>query len=99
MVPAKAALHVELHIVPRGTIQMKHGTRDPHGPPLRITLEEMGHKQPKTPVTTDNSTAHGLIHQLLIPKASKSMDMRCHWLKCRVTMAPLLKCSSFLFPS
>ena len=26
--------------------------------PLLITLEEMGHKQPKTPVTTDNSTAH-----------------------------------------
>ena len=35
--------------------------------PLCITLEEMEHKQPKTPVTTDNSTAHGLIHQLLIP--------------------------------
>ena len=52
--------------------------------PLRITLEEMGHKQPKTPVTTDNSTAHGLIYQLMIPKASKSMDMRFHWLKCRV---------------
>ena len=51
---------------------------------LRITLEEMGHKQPKTPVTTDNSTAHGLIHQLLIPKASKSTDMHFHWLKCRV---------------
>ena len=32
MVPAKAALHVELHIVPRGTIQTKHGTREPHGP-------------------------------------------------------------------
>ena len=44
----------------------------------------MGHKQPKSSVTTDNSTAHGLIHQLLIPKASKSMDMRFHWLKCRV---------------
>ena len=29
--------------------------------PLRVTLEEMGHRQPKTPVTTDNSTAHGLI--------------------------------------
>ena len=52
--------------------------------PLCITLEEMGHKQPKTPVTTNNSTAHGLIHQLLIPKASKSMDMGFHWLKCRL---------------
>ena len=32
MVPAKAALHVELHIVPRGIIQTKHGTREPHRP-------------------------------------------------------------------
>ena len=32
MVPAKAALHVELHIVPHGTIQTKHGTREPHRP-------------------------------------------------------------------
>ena len=52
--------------------------------PLCITLEEMGHRQPNTPVTTNNSTAYGLIHQLLIPKASKSMDVRFHWLKCRV---------------
>ena len=32
MVPAKVALYVELHIVPRGTIQTEHGTREPHGP-------------------------------------------------------------------
>ena len=32
MVPANAALHVELHIVPRGTIQTKHRTQEPHGP-------------------------------------------------------------------
>ena len=52
--------------------------------PLRVTLEEMGHRQPKTPFTTDNSTAHGLIQSTMIPKASKSMDMRFHWLKCRM---------------
>ena len=52
--------------------------------PLRVTLEEMGHRQPKTPVTTDNSTVHGLIQSTMILKASKSMDMRFHWLKCRM---------------
>eukprot|EP00957_Ditylum_brightwellii_P096198 7328406-Ditylum_brightwellii.AAC.1 len=28
--------------------------------PLRVTLEEMGHKQPATTIVTDNNTAHGL---------------------------------------
>eukprot|EP00804_Cyclotella_cryptica_P000197 CCRYP_016181-RA/>CCRYP_016181-RA protein AED:0.36 eAED:0.35 QI:0/0/0/1/0/0/2/0/414 len=51
---------------------------------LRVTLEEMGHPQPgPTPVTTDNSTAVGLRLKTMIPKASKSMDMRFQWLKCR----------------
>ena len=44
--------------------------------PLRITLEEMGHPQPQTPVTVDNSTAHGLTQGTMIPKKSKAMDMR-----------------------
>jgi len=51
--------------------------------PLRVALEEMGHPQPKTPITTDNSTAHGLIHNRMTPKASKSNDMRHHWLRSR----------------
>ena len=51
--------------------------------PLRITLEEMGHRQPPTPVTIDNSTAHGLTEGSMIPKRSKAMDMRFHWLRCR----------------
>jgi hypothetical protein len=51
--------------------------------PLRTTLEEMGHPQPgPTPVTTDNSTAVGLTLNTMVPKASKSMDMRLQWLKC-----------------
>ena len=32
--------------------------------PLRVSLEEMGHEQPKTSVTTDNTTACGLIKKL-----------------------------------
>ena len=52
--------------------------------PLHVTLEEMGHPQPgPTPVTTDNSTAVGLTRNTMTPKASKSMDMRFQWLKCR----------------
>ena len=51
--------------------------------PLRVTLEEMGHPQPKTQVTTDNSTAQGLITKSMIPKAAKSYDMRFNFLKCR----------------
>jgi hypothetical protein len=29
--------------------------------PMRQLLEEMGHKQPKTPIETDNSTAFGVV--------------------------------------
>ena len=51
--------------------------------PLRTTLAEMGHPQAKTLVTTDNSTAQGLITKTMIPKAAKSYDMRFNFLKCR----------------
>ncbi len=34
-------------------------------------------------VTTDNITAQGLTMGTMTPKASKSMDQRFHWLKCR----------------
>ena len=48
--------------------------------PLRLTLEEMGHPQPKTPVTSDNTAALGLIKKTMIPKSSKSYDMRFNFL-------------------
>jgi hypothetical protein len=52
--------------------------------PIRRTLKEMGHPQFKhTMVTTDNITAQGLTMDTMTPKASKSMDQRFHWLKCR----------------
>ncbi len=52
--------------------------------PIRTALQEMGHPQPEpTPVTTDNSTALGLTMNTMLPKASKAMDMRFQWLKCR----------------
>eukprot|EP00957_Ditylum_brightwellii_P054041 4093472-Ditylum_brightwellii.AAC.1 len=49
--------------------------------PLCTTLEEMGQPHPKTPLVTDNSTAHGLTQGTMSTKRSKAMDMRFHWLK------------------
>jgi hypothetical protein len=42
--------------------------------PIRTTLDEMGHTQPPTPVTTDNIMAQSLTIGTMTPKASKSMD-------------------------
>jgi hypothetical protein len=43
----------------------------------------MGHKQPPTPLQTDNSTADGVINGKIQPKRTKAMDMRFHWLRDR----------------
>jgi hypothetical protein len=50
------------------------------GAPLRVTLTEMGHTQPPTPLRTDNSTAFGILNETIKQKRSKAMDMRYHWL-------------------
>ena len=52
--------------------------------PLRHLLIEMGHPQPPTPIQTDNSTALGVVINTIQPKRTKAMDMRFHWLRCRV---------------
>jgi hypothetical protein len=54
------------------------------GAPLRVTLTEMGHTQPPTPLRTDNSTAFGILNETIKQKRSKAMDMRYHWLIDRV---------------
>ena len=51
--------------------------------PMRQLIEEMGHKQPPTPLQTDNSTALGVVTNTIQPKRTKAMDMRFHWLRCR----------------
>jgi hypothetical protein len=51
--------------------------------PMRHLLEEMGHKQPPTPIQSDNSTAHGVITNNMQPCRTKAMDMRLDWLCCR----------------
>jgi hypothetical protein len=55
-----------------------HNTQS--GAPLRVTLSELGHTQPPTPLRTDNSTAYGIVSETIKQKRSKAMDMRYHWL-------------------
>ena len=50
---------------------------------IRIILEEMGHKQPPTPLQTDNSMADAVCNGKVQPKRTKAMDMRFHWLRDR----------------
>ena len=52
--------------------------------PLRITCEELGHKQPPTPMRTDNNTAEGIMNGTIKQNRSKAIDMRFYWLKDRV---------------
>jgi hypothetical protein len=54
------------------------------GAPLRVTLTELGHIQPPTPLRTDSSTAFGILNETMKQKRSRSMDMRYHWLTDRV---------------
>ena len=52
---------------------------------LRITADELGHKQPATPLQTDNSTASGIMNGTIRQQRSKAIDMQFYWLKDRVT--------------
>ena len=50
---------------------------------IRIILEEMGHKQPPTPLQTNNSMAEAVTNGKVQPKRTQAMDMRFHWLRDR----------------
>jgi hypothetical protein len=50
---------------------------------IRIILEELGHKQPPTPLQTDNAMVDAVIKGKIQPKQTKAMDMRFHWLQDR----------------
>jgi hypothetical protein len=54
------------------------------GAVLRTTLGELGHKQPPTPMETDNTTATGYSNGTNKQKRTKAMDMRFYWIKDRV---------------
>jgi hypothetical protein len=51
---------------------------------LRITLDELGHPQPPTPLSTDNTTAMGIANDTVKQKRSKAIDMRFYWIRDRV---------------
>eukprot|EP00804_Cyclotella_cryptica_P021147 CCRYP_001465-RA/>CCRYP_001465-RA protein AED:0.35 eAED:0.35 QI:0/0/0/1/0.5/0.33/3/0/629 len=50
---------------------------------IRIILMELGHKQPDTPLQTDNAMAEAVTNGKVQPKRTKAMDMRFHWLRNR----------------
>ena len=53
--------------------------------PAQRDIEEMGHKQPPTPMQTDNTMDHGAVTNNISSKRLKYMDMRFHWLRCQAT--------------
>ena len=48
---------------------------------IRIIIEELGHKQPKNTIQTDNSTSEGITSNKIQQKQTKSMDMQFYWLR------------------
>ena len=42
--------------------------------PMCQLLKEMGHKQPKTPIKTDNSTAFGVVNNNIQLQRTKTME-------------------------
>ena len=54
------------------------------GCPIRTTLEELGHKQPPTPIYTDNETSKGILAGTIKQRRSNAIDMRFYWLQDRI---------------
>jgi hypothetical protein len=44
------------------------------GAPLRVTLTELVHTQPPTPLRTDNSTAFGIVNETIKQKRTKAKN-------------------------
>ena len=51
--------------------------------PLRHTLTKMGWKKPPSLLQSENYTAVVMTNCTLIPRKSKSWDLRLNWLRCR----------------
>jgi hypothetical protein len=66
------------------------------GAPLIVTLIELGHQQPATPLRTYNSTAFGILNETIKQNRSIAMDMRYHWLTDRVRQK---QCNVYWRPS
>ena len=51
---------------------------------IRQTLDFLGHIQPATPITIDNTNAAGILNDTIKQRRSKAIDMRFYWLRDRV---------------
>ena len=56
----------------------------------RLTLFNLGYPQPPTLILTDNKCAVGLANRAVTLKMSKSIDMRFHWVRDRVSQSQFL---------
>jgi hypothetical protein len=56
-----------------------------HGVWLRTILEALGYHQPATRMACDNQCAVGLANNSIRARRSKSIDMRYHWVRDRVS--------------
>ena len=50
------------------------------GKVIRLILQELGHKQPSTPMHCDNKTAAGIANDTVKKQRSRSMEMRFFWI-------------------
>ena len=50
---------------------------------LQLTLEELGHPQPLTPIHVDNTTAVGIMNSTIKRQLLRAMNMRYFWLLCQ----------------
>ena len=46
-----------------------------------IFLKELGHAQPPTPLQKDNEMADKIVNKKIMPKRTKAMYMRFHWIQ------------------
>ena len=44
--------------------------------PAQQSLNEMGHRQPRTPMQTDNTAAHSAVTNNVQPKGTNAMDTK-----------------------
>ena len=53
---------------------------------VRLILEELGHRQPPTPIHCDNKTAAGIANDTVKKHRSRSMEMRFFWVTDQVKL-------------
>ena len=59
-------------------------TNEQKSAPIQVTLHEMGHPQPATPIQVENLCASGIVSNEIKQEWSKEMDMRFHWICDRI---------------